>query len=297
MLFKFTMYNSIVNNNNCNDNSKSNFNSNSNNDNKNNIDIETCLHENQSSNHLSHVLVNTGLFDYIKNVYTNTGLGWSLVLVVAELMSLTINTNNINLLFWIYLLIGFGLTICTMMFISIHTDIITLDNGDKKEIIPLWKIISYLLFSFSIGLMISPAIFVVGQQNKIIFPICICVTNAIFGIMSLYTWTRKNMDGLELYGPLISCVSGLIVIGLIEIILACLDFDKTVCILSFGTSVISTIVFSGLIFVDTLKAIESYNKSELNAIRCAIEIVLDLVNILLHLLRIILSIIGDSDND
>ena len=183
-----------------------------------------------------------------------------------------------------------------MIFASAPTDNITLENGSKKEIIPWWKFISYLLFSFSIGLMISPAIFVVGQQNKIIFPICILITNSIFGIMSVFTWTRKNMDGLQLVGPLMTCVSGLIIIGVVGIILACLGFDKIVCLLTFTTSIISIIVFSGLIYVDTLKAIDSYNKSELNAIRCAIEIVLDLVNILLDLFRIISYIFANSDD-
>ena len=284
------MYNSIMYNNNDNQ-----INSSYSKTNENYIDIEIG-HENQVNNNLTQLLVNTGLFDYIKNVYFYTGIGWSILLISAEIMSLSINSNNINLLFWIYLLIGFGLTIFTMIFASASTDTITLENGSKKEIIPWWKIISYLLFSFSLGLMISPAIFTVNKQNQIIFPICICVTNAIFGVMSIFTWTRKNMDGIELYGPLMSCVSGLIVLGIIEIILACLGFDKIVCLLSLGTSLISIIVFSGLIFVDTLKAIESYNKSELNAIRCAVEIVLDLVNILLDLLRILSYFFANSDD-
>lgn len=259
-----------------------------------NVDLEQGLE--QGPEDLTQLLSNNGLFNYIKEVYFYTGIGWVVLLISSELMSLSINTNNINLLYWIYLLIGFILTIITMIISSAQTETLTLENGSKKEIIPWWKIMSYLLFSFSLGLMISPAIFVVNKENKIIFPICILVTNAIFGIMSIFAWTRKNMDGLKLYGPLMSCVSGLIVIGIIEIILACLGFDKTVCILSFGTSIISVIVFSGLIFVDTLKAIESYNKSELNAIRCAVEIVLDLVNILLDLIRILSYFFANSDN-
>jgi FtsH-binding integral membrane protein len=261
-----------------------------------NIDLEIDIESNQAKTHLSQRLVDTGLFDYIKTVYFYTGIGWSVVLVSAELMSLTTNTNNINLLYWIYLMVGFVFAIFTMIFASGPTDTITLDNGTKKEIIPCMKIISYLLFSFSLGLMISPVIFIVNQQNKIIFPICIGITNAIFGIMSLYAWTRKNMDGIELYGSLMICVSGLIILGIIELILALIGFDKTVCILSFGTSIISIIVFSGLIFVDTLKAINSYNKSELNAIKCSVEIVLDLVNILLDLIQILSCLFSNSDD-
>lgn len=260
-----------------------------------NIDLEYGLNQKQPS-HLTQLLLNMRLFEYIKQVYFYTGIGWSIVLISAELMSLSINSNNINLLYWIYLSIGFVLTIIGMIFSSAPTDTITLEDGRKKEIIPWWKNVSYLLFSFSLGLMISPVIFVVNNQNKIIFPICIVVTNIIFGIISIFAWTRKNMDGLELYGPLMTCVSGLIIIGLMEIVLACLGFDKFVCLLSFGTSIISVIIFSGLIYVDTLKAIESYNKSELNAIKCAIEIVLDLVNILLDLIRILLYIFANSDN-
>lgn len=82
----------------------------------------------------------------------------------------------------------------------------------------------------------------------------------------------------------ISCVGGLIIIGIIKLILALVGFEKIVCLISFGVNIISLIVFTGLIYVDTLKAIDSYNKSELNAIKCAIELVLDLVNILLDIM-------------
>lgn len=262
------------------------------NENDKNIDLESG----ENTSPITQISLNTGLFNYIKGIYFFTGIGWSTLLVIAEIMSFTINKNNINLLFWIYLLIGFGLTILTIFISIIPSDVIILEDGNKKEIIPWWKIISYELFSFSIGLMISPVIFIINQQNIIIFPICIIITNFIFCTMSIFTWTRKDMDGLKLYVPLITCISGLIILGFIEIILACLGFDKIVCILSFGTSIISIIVFSGLIYVDTLKAIESYNESGLNTIKCSIEIVLDLVNILLDLIRIISCLLENLDN-
>jgi FtsH-binding integral membrane protein len=210
-------------------------------------------------------------------------------------MSLTITKSNLGVLQWIYVI--FGSVVCILAMIgSISPSVITLNGQAKVETISWWKIFSFLLFSVSLGLMISPAIYVVNNANKIIFPLAILMTNFIFLSMQIFTWTRKNMDGLELYGPLMSAVSGLIVLGIIEIILSCLDFDQTVLWLSFDTSVISIIVFSSLIFVDTLKAIESYNKSELNAIRCAVEIVLDLVNILMDILNILMAFFRNSDD-
>jgi FtsH-binding integral membrane protein len=250
---------------------------------------------NYNSGPLLQLTENDGLLNYIKTVYFYTGIGWCESLIFAELLSLTITKSNIGVLQWIYTIFGF--VVCLLAMIgSISPSNVSLNGRAKVEIISWWKIVSFLLFSASLGLIMSPAIYVVNNANKIIFPLSILITNFIFLSVQIFTWTRKNMDGLELYGPLMSTVSGLIMIGIIEIVLFCLGFDKMACLLSFGTSIISIIVFSGLIFVDTLKAIESYNKSELNAIRCAVEIVLDLVNILMDLLNILMAIFGDSDD-
>jgi FtsH-binding integral membrane protein len=238
---------------------------------------------------------NDGLLLYIKTVYFYTGIGWCLSLIVAQLMSLTISNSNIKTLQWVYLLAGFAICLLSMIGTICPSTVQT--NGNAKiEITPWWKIVCFLFFASSLGLIMSPAIFVANNINKIIFPLAIGITNFVFFVMQIFTWTRKNMDGLEWHGPLISAVSGLIVIGFVEIILACLGFDKMSCLLSFGSSIVSVVVFSGLIFVDTLKAIDSYNKSELNAIRCAVEIVLDLVNILMDLLNILITLMGESDD-
>lgn len=256
-------------------------------------DIETGYNYNSAP--LLQLTNNDGLFNYIKTVYFYTGIGWTTSLILAELMSLTITKSNIGVLQWIYTIFGF--VVCLLAMIgAISPSVVSLNGQAKVETISWWKIVSFLLFSGSLGLIMSPAIYVVNDANKIIFPLAILITNLIFASMQIFTWTRKNMDGLQLYGPLMSAVSGLIFLGIIEIVLFLMGFDKTACLLSFGTSIISIVVFSALIFVDTLKAIESYNKSELNAIRCAVEIVLDLVNILMDLLNIFMAILGDSDD-
>ena len=63
----------------------------------------------------------------------------------------------------------------------------------------------------------------------------------------------------------------------------------------FGVNIISIIVFTGLIYVDILKPIDSYNKTELNAIKCAAELILDLVNILLNVMDFILKLMPSDD--
>ena len=106
---------------------------------------------------------------------------------------------------------------------------------------------------------------------------------------------QKDLDGLKYYGILMSCVGGLIIIGIVELILLLADFDKMVCIISFGVNITSLIVFTCLIYVDTLKAIDSYNKSELNAIKCAIELILVLTYILLRIMELTLKLIFYND--
>ena len=238
---------------------------------------------------------NSGLFSYIKRVYFYTGIGWCLTLISAELMSLTLTKSNIGILQYVYLAIGFVLTILSIISSVAHVDVIQ-KNGFKIDVIPFWKKSAFIGFSYSLGLLMSPAVYSVNVFNPIIWPMAILITNLIFATMQIFTYTRKNMDGLQFYGPLMSCVSGLIFLGIIEIILGCLGFDQMACLLTFGTSLISICVFSGLIYVDTLKAIESYNKLELNTLKCAIELVLDMVNILLDIINIFLEIFGQSDD-
>lgn len=243
---------------------------------------------------LTQLINNSGLFSYIKRVYFYTGIGWCVTLISAELMSLTLTKSNIGILQYVYLAIGFVLTIIGMITSVAPPDIIQ-EDGNPIDVIPFWKKSAFIGFSYSIGLLISPAVYTVNGFNPIIWPMAIVMTNLIFATMQIFTYTRKNMDGLQFYGPLMSCVSGLIFLGIIEIILACLGFDKIACLLTFGTSIISICVFSGLIYVDTLKAIESYNKLELNTLKCALELVLDMVNILLDIMNILIQILGQSD--
>ena len=240
---------------------------------------------------LTQLINNEGLFSYIKRVYFYTGIGWCVTLMSAELMSLTLTKSNIGILQYVYLAIGFVLTILSIISSVAHVDVIQ-KNGFKIDVIPFWKKSAFIGFSYSLGLLMSPAVYSVNVFNPIIWPMAILITNLIFATMQIFTYTRKNMDGLQFYGPLMSCVSGLIFLGFIEIILACLGFDQIACLLIFVTGIISTCVFSGLIYVDTLKAIESYNESEPNTIRCAIKLVLDMANILMKIMNILVKILG-----
>lgn len=255
------------------------------------VDIELG----QTSTLGDQIVSNDGLFKYITNVYLFSGIGWIFTLVFAELMSLTITQSNYNILVWIYIILGFIFTILTSIISTKPSEIIVETNGAKREIISNFQICNYFLFCFFLGMMISPSIYMVNNANPVIFPVSIGITTGIFILVQIITLRQKDLEGLKYYGLLMSCVGGLILIGIVELILALAGFDKIVCLISFGVNIISLIVFTGLIYVDTLKAIDSYNKSELNAIKCAIELVLDLVNILLNIMELILRLISDDD--
>ena len=75
-------------------------------------------------------------------------------------------------------------------------------DGNKKEIISLWKILMFILFSFSIGLMISPSIYLVNHTNPVIFPVSIGISSFIFGFVQFLTFMQKDLDGLKYYVPL-----------------------------------------------------------------------------------------------
>lgn len=237
---------------------------------------------------IEQILTNEGLFNYISNVYLFTGIGWCCVLLFSQLLSLTINSKNSGQLYIVYIVFGFGFSVLfSLLTISISSSVITDENKNHKEVIPPLKILMFSFFSFSLGMLISPCIYTINQTNQIIFPLSICITTFIFGFIQYYTSIQKNLDDIKYYVPLMSCVSGLILIGIIEIILALLGYDTFVCLISFVITFVSIIVFTGLIYVDTLRAIDSYNKIELDAIGCAINLILDLINILLDIIKIL----------
>lgn len=255
------------------------------------IDVELG----QTSTLENKIMSNDGLFKYITNVYLFSGMGWIFTLVFAELMSLTITQSNYNVLVWIYIILGFVFTIFTSIISLKPSEIVVETNGDKREIISNFQVCYYFLFCFSLGMMISPSVYIVNNSNPIIFLVSIGITTGIFILVQIITLIQKDLEGLKYYVPLMSCVGGLIMISIVELILALAGFDKIVRLISFGINIISVIVFTGLIYVDTLKAINSYNKSELNAIKCAIELVLDLVTILLNIMDLLLKLISSDD--
>ena len=166
-------------------------------------------------------------------------------------MSLTITQSNYNILVRIYIILGFVFTIFTLIISLKPSEIVVETNGNKREIISNFQVCNYFLFYFSLGIMISPSVYIVNNSNPVIFPVLIGITTVIFILVQIITLRQKDLENLKYYGLLISCVGGLIMIGVIELILALTGFDKIACLISFGVNIISIIVFTGLIYVDT----------------------------------------------
>ena len=62
-----------------------------------------------------------------------------------------------------------------------------------------------------------------------------------------------------------------------------------------GLVIVSTLIFTGLIAIDTQKAIEDYDNKQLDSVKIATELLLDAVNLLIDFVKISIEIIKNKD--
>ena len=58
---------------------------------------------------------------------------------------------------------------------------------------------------------------------------------------------------------------------------------------------VSTVVFNGLIAVDTQKAIEYYSNRALDSVKVAVELLLDATNLLIDIIKILIKLNEKND--
>lgn len=242
------------------------------------------------------ICTSNGLLNYVTNVLKYTGMGWLSTLLFSLILAQGITDSNIKIINILYLLFGFICSICCIVVSTFIPSIIIQDSyGENIEQIPISKKILYGLLCFGLGMLLAPAIFQSNKTNVIIVPMAIVVTSGMFISLQIVTFLQKDMSVIEYYAPLMSCVSGLILIGIIEIILNCTGYSAQACLLSFGASIISLIVFGALIVVDTMRAIVGYRENNIDTIGCAVSLLLDMINIFVNLLNCISYILGGKE--
>ena len=230
---------------------------------------------------------NAGLRDYLTNIYIKSGYGFGASLCVGTIAPLAV--------------MGFGITSVApalwianipLSFYSIYkitkleSETINKDNKLIEKENPE-KTGWYKFFSVSNGITMSPAIFYSFTISPAIMPIALACTGGVFAASTMYALKKKDLSLVQYQGPLIGCVGGLICSGLVQFLMMAMGYYDASFVLGMGTTVLSTGIFSALIAVDTHMAIKSYEENKLDSTGIALNVLLDITNLFLDLLRII----------
>jgi FtsH-binding integral membrane protein len=160
---------------------------------------------------------------------------------------------------------------------------------------PLRKL-SYVAMLIGNGLMFIPVFIALPDA---VIPAFIA-SGSVFGGATLYAWKRKPGE-LDNWGPVLyGGLSGLVVVSLLgvgsQMFLGHNWFgDMTNMISLYG----GIPLFTGLIALDTKKAIEKYQDGEPDHLGCSTELYLDFINLFIRFIQIIARIqkAGKSDDD
>jgi FtsH-binding integral membrane protein len=134
-----------------------------------------------------------------------------------------------------------------------------------------------LLFSFVMGVMISPTIYVFGRQQPGLIAQAAVLTIGAFGILTLYAFASRR--DFSAWGSFL--IVGLWV--LIGTMLLNMFFHNTAVDLWLAS--VAVLLFSGLLVFDTWRLRNFYGPDEY--VGAAVQIYLDLLNIFMSVLRVL----------
>jgi FtsH-binding integral membrane protein len=212
-----------------------------------------------------------GLRAYMLKVYNYMTLGLGLTGVVSYLVGT--NPTLMNFIFqtpilpWIVMLAPLGL----VLFLSFRIQTMSASAAQT----------TFWIYAALMGLSVS-FIFIAYTGESIARTFF--VTAGTFGAMSLYGYTtRRDLTGFGSF--LIMGLIGVIIASLVNLFLASPG-------LSFVTSILAVLIFTGLTAYDTQRIKASYfegdmgDVAEKKAIFGALQLYLDFINLFLNLLRL-----------
>src|SRR5688572_29074874 len=134
-----------------------------------------------------------------------------------------------------------------------------------------------LLFTFAIGVVISPALYIYGQQQPGLITQAAVLTNGSFGVLTAYAFASRRD---------FSAWGSFFMVGLWVLIgtsLLNLFFRNPA--MDLWLAGITVLVFSGLLVYDTWRIRNVYGPDEY--VGAAVQIYLDLLNLFLGILRVL----------
>lgn len=233
-----------------------------------------------------------GLRKYMKDIYLKSGLGFGTSLAVGSMIPFMGLDPKIAMAGWIG---NIGLSFYSIYkMASLETQTISKEGGYYEVENPN-KEFWYKVFSISNGITIAPLIAVGMSTSPTIIPLALGATLGTFGTATWVALKQTNTNMVAYQAPLLSCVGGLIVSGLIQLGSLSLGYNNFASNLDMITTGASTLIFTGLIAVDTQKAIEDYSKRTLDSVKVAVELLLDATNLFIDIVKILIKLNEKKD--
>jgi FtsH-binding integral membrane protein len=170
----------------------------------------------------------------------------------------------------------------------------SITNSDMTEEIPAEKKMYYKIFSVSNGITITPIVLTSYAIDPMIFPIALTSTIATFGGATYYALKQTNLNAITWQAPLMGCVVGLIGTNLMTLIASYCGFTNFANTLDLGATVVSTVVFTGLIVADTQLAISNYKEKALDTIKTSTELLLNATNLFIDIIKLLIKLKKDQ---
>lgn len=220
------------------------------------------------------------LSDFFARIYALVGVG-ILVSAATAFITLTFFWQNVSTMLTQG---GFGMLILWLIPLVLVFPMQRAALKNSPSALPM-----FIAFSALFGFMLSfTLVYYTGTQITLAF-----VTSAamFFGLSIYGRTTKRNLSGMG--KALIGALWGIIIAGI-------LNFFIGSSMMMFGISVITVIVFSGLIAWDNQKIEQVYNQNngqvqEGWAISMALSLYLDFLNLFLSILRIF-GFMGNNRN-
>ena len=141
-----------------------------------------------------------------------------------------------------------------------------------------------LLFTFAMGVVISPALYVYGQQKPGLITQAAMLTIGAFGVLTAYAFASRRD---------FSAWGSFFMVGLVVLLIASvINIFVASAAAGLWISAVGVLVFAGLLVFDTWRIVRSGQYGQDEYVLAAVSIYLDLLNMFLF----ILSLLGGGRN-
>jgi FtsH-binding integral membrane protein len=251
---------------------------------------------NDAKTHLDEINTNQGLRKHLLNVYKYTGTSFGTTLASGSIGLIAISTMPsliaVAPAIW---LSSIGTCFLSIYKMTKHKSEVKFDEINKYyyEEINEKKKKWFWIFSISNGIMISPIISYGLAISPLVIPSALISTAGIYAGASYWALKQTNFDALRLERPLMGCLFGIIGASIVQLGAGLTGYHELFNVIDMGVTAASLIVFTGLVEVDTQRAIENYHNRTLDTIESSLQLALDATNIFIDMIKMISKISND----